>query len=166
MLTAAKNPQMPVVNWPAISFSCPEAVARSDHLSSALGPLPAEPLFSQVPSLSPRHLPTPRRQDLGQSSARHHHLPAGQFWGLEGGKGSLEDPQRGPPTTLGLGPLCCSAEGVSLSHKQHLGSSVSKVCCRLLVFAMCQEPGVVLAESKHLCGNCGSTTTCGVPFSS
>ena len=48
----------------------------------------------------------------------------------------MEDPQRGPPTTLGLGPLCCSAEGVSLSHKQHLGSSVSKVCCRLLVFAV------------------------------
>lgn len=142
---------MPVVKGLVISFSCPEVVARSDHLFPALGPLPAEPLFPQVPSLSPCHLSTPRRQHPGQSSAPPH-LPARQFWGLEGGKGSLEDPQRGPPMTLGLGPLCCSPEEVSLSHKQHLGNSVSKACCRLLVFAIVSRARrVVLADSQHLC---------------
>ena len=53
----------------------------------------------------------------------------------------MEDPQRGPPMTLGLGPLCCSPEDVSLSHKQHLGNSVSKACCRLLVFAVMSRAG-------------------------
>lgn len=129
-------------------FSCPEVVARSDHLFPAWAPLPAEPLFPQVPSLSPCHLSTPRRQHPGQSSAPH--LPARQFWGLEGRQGSLEDPQRGPPMTLGLGPLC-SPENLPVTQAA-LGNSVSKACCRLLVFAIVSRARrVVLADSQHLC---------------
>lgn len=53
--------------------------------------------------------------------------------------------------SLGLGPLCCSPREVSLSHKQHLGNSVSKGLLQALVFAIVSRARrVVLADSQHL----------------
>lgn len=77
------------------------------------GPYPA-PDRAPLPSgcfPEPPRPPTPRMQGPGQSSAP---LPAGQFWGLEGGRGALRTPGR-IQMTLELGPLCCSPKGISLS---------------------------------------------------